>query len=207
MSTWLQRWRDRTFLREVGSVVLTGATIPEGGQQTLLVGGTLQLSPRLADKSGFHPMRYHTAPTFAYESADEAKATVHATNGLVTAVYAGSTDTTVAITVTATLSDARELEDSVTVTITGDTTPASVEVTPSTTTKAAAQTQQLTTVVKNAGGVAIAGEAVTYESSDETKATVDANGLITAVATGSATVTATSVTDPTLTDTCVVTVS
>lgn len=205
--SWLTRWRDRIFLREVRGVLLVSATQAEDTAPTLAVGGTRQLDARFTDNNGWHPMRYSTAPTLAFVSADAAKATVHATSGLVTAVYTGSTDTTVAITVTATLSDATELTDSVTVTITGDVTPASVDVTPPTTTKAAAATQQLTTVVKNAAGSTIAGETVTYASSDITKATVNASGLITAVATGSATITATSVTNNTLTDTCVVTVS
>ena len=47
---------------------------------------------------------------------------------------------------------------------------------------------------------------VTYTSSDETKATVNASGLITAVADGEATITATSA-DGGFTDTCVVTVA
>lgn len=204
--TWLTRWRDRVFERKVTGVVLVAATQAENTAPVLLVGGTLQLEPRYTDASGYHPLKYSTAPAVAYESADEAKATVHATNGLVTAVYAGSTDTTVAITATATTPvGAVELEDSVTVTITGDVVAASVDVTPPTTTKAAAATQQLTTVIKNAGGSTIAGLVPSsYTTSDATKATVSASGLITAVATGEATITAHY---GALTDTCVVTVS
>lgn len=203
--TWLQRWRDRTFEREVAGVRLTADDQAEPNA-VLEVGGTLQLEPKMTDRSGFGPMKYHTAPTFAYESGDGAKATVHASSGLVTAVHTAASDTTVVITVTATTPDAAEFEDTLTVSISG-TTPAAVVVTPATTTKAPLATQQLTTVVNNAAGTQIVGELVTYESSDEAIATVDAAGLITAVATGEATVTATSVTDPTLTDTCVVTVS
>lgn len=204
--TWLTRWRDRTFLREVAGVLLVSATEAENTAPTLAVGGTRLLSARFTDNSGWHPMRYSTAPTLAFESADEAKATVDEETGLVTAVYAGSTATTVDITVTATLSDARELEDTVTVAISPDVTPASVVATPTTADLAPAATQQITAAVKNAGAVTIAGETVTYESDDEAIATVSVGGLITAVADGEATITVASVTNPTLTDTVVVTV-
>lgn len=50
-------------------------------------------------------------------------------------------------------------------------------------------------------------KSVTWTSSDSTTATVDENGLVTAKAAGSATITATSVADNTLTDTCSVTVN
>lgn len=77
---------------------------------------------------------------------------------------------------------------------------------PSTTTKAAMATQQLTvSAALDAYGDAISGEKYTYVSSDITKATVDAAGLITAVATGSATITATSSSG--IAHTCVVTIS
>lgn len=59
---------------------------------------------------------------------------------------------------------------------------------PDTTTKAAAATQQITNTFTPADA---ANRKVTYTSSDITKATVSASGLITAVATGSATITVT----------------
>ena len=64
-----------------------------------------------------------------------------------------------------------------------------VIVTPATATKAAAATQQFTAVVVPG----TKGLGVTWSSSDPTKATVDVNGLATAVATGSARIIATSV--------------
>lgn len=63
-------------------------------------------------------------------------------------------------------------------------------------------TQQLTAATTPASQ----GVVVTYASSDETKATVDENGLVTPVAAGEATITGTAVHDDSLTDTCVVTV-
>lgn len=80
-------------------------------------------------------------------------------------------------------------------------TTASIAVTPTTTTKAANATQQLT--VLDASSVNRTVDA-TYTTSDATKATVSSGGLITAKATGSATVT---VSYAGKTGTCVVTVS
>lgn len=59
-------------------------------------------------------------------------------------------------------------------------------VTPATATKAAAETQQLTAVLN---GQDITTQ-VSWSTSDATKATVSAAGLVTAVATGSAVITA-----------------
>lgn len=75
--------------------------------------------------------------------------------------------------------------------------------TPATVTLAAAATQQITNVISPGNAT---NTAVTYVSSDPTKATVSNTGLVTAVATGSATITITTV-DGGFTDTCVVTIS
>lgn len=79
-----------------------------------------------------------------------------------------------------------------------------ITVTPSTASISAgtSETEQLTTAPTPSGN----GYLVTWSSSDETKATVDENGLVTAVAAGSATITATCVHDNSITDTCAVTV-
>jgi len=68
---------------------------------------------------------------------------------------------------------------------------ATLEVTPAAPSIAVAATQQLTAVAKNAEGFTIEGAEVEYESSDVTKATVSDSGLVTGVAAGSATITAT----------------
>jgi hypothetical protein len=78
-----------------------------------------------------------------------------------------------------------------------------VEVTPATASVEAGATTQLTATVSPAA----ASSAVTWTSSDITKATVDATGLVTGVAAGSATITATSVADNTKTDTAAITVT
>ncbi len=87
---------------------------------------------------------------------------------------------------------------------TRDESPVSaISITPATKTLVAEATQQLAVATTPANK----GVSVVYTTSDATKATVDAYGLVTAVASGSATITGTAVHDGALTDTCVVTVS
>lgn len=78
-----------------------------------------------------------------------------------------------------------------------------ISVTPPTVTLAVAATQQITTTFTPASP---SDTGLTYSTSDASKATVSVTGLITAVATGSATITVTS-DDGSFTDTVVVTVS
>ena len=78
----------------------------------------------------------------------------------------------------------------------------SIDVTPATATLAVGATRQLTAVATPAA----ASQDFTYETSDATKATVDKNGLVKAIATGSATITIKSFADPTKTDTVAITV-
>jgi hypothetical protein len=66
---------------------------------------------------------------------------------------------------------------------------ATITVTPTSVTKAAGQTQTL--VVKGADGSVLPNKNVAFTTSDATKATVSSAGVITAVATGTATITAT----------------
>lgn len=67
-----------------------------------------------------------------------------------------------------------------------------VVVTPASATVGAGETQQLVAETFNANGGLLTGRAVTWASSDDTKATVNATGLVTGVAPGQATITATS---------------
>lgn len=80
---------------------------------------------------------------------------------------------------------------------------ASVTVAPKTSSGAAASTVQLVPTVLPADAF---NKSVTYSSSDATKATVSAGGLVTRVATGSATITVTTV-DGGKTDTAVITIT
>ncbi|HEU4884596.1 MAG TPA: Ig-like domain-containing protein [Longimicrobium sp.] len=67
-----------------------------------------------------------------------------------------------------------------------------VDLTPSADTMVAGGTQALTATVRNVVGTAIPGAPVTFGSSNLAVGTVDASGLVTGVAAGSATITATS---------------
>lgn len=82
-------------------------------------------------------------------------------------------------------------------------TVSSVDVTPATASVQVGKTVDLEADVLPVG----AGQTVNWTTSDATKATVSSTGLVTGVAVGSATITATSVADPTKTDTCAVTVT
>src|SRR5213082_2954310 len=79
------------------------------------------------------------------------------------------------------------------VTVAGCPTPvASVTVTPTAPTVQVGQTVQLTATPKDANGNPLSGRVITWASDNTSVATVDGNGLVTAVAVGSATITATS---------------
>jgi len=80
----------------------------------------------------------------------------------------------------------------------------SIAISPTTNSGAAGGTVQTTVTFTPSTAL---NKGVTYTTSDATKATVSATGLITRVATGSATITARSVADPTNTATVAVTVS
>src|SRR6266852_7006308 len=69
---------------------------------------------------------------------------------------------------------------------------ARVVVSPPSATTPVGQTVQLTATPEDAAGNALSGRAVLWSSSQSSVASVDANGLMTALATGSATITATS---------------
>jgi len=79
-----------------------------------------------------------------------------------------------------------------------------ITVTPETASLTVGQTQQLTASIEPDNA---SNPAVTWTSGDETIATVDENGLVTAVAAGTATIYATSAADNTIQATCTVTVT
>lgn len=83
------------------------------------------------------------------------------------------------------------------------TPPTGVDVTPTTSTIEVADTVQLSAAVAPSS----ASQAVAWSSSDPLVATVDASGLVTGEGEGVATITATSVADPQLTDSATVTVT
>ena len=116
-----------------------------------------------------------------FSSSNTAVATVSA-SGSVTSVSVGTA------TITAT-------SEGKTGTATVNVMPApvaSVTVTPSTATVEAGETTALSATVKDANGQTLTGRTVTWASSDGTKATVNGSGVVTGVAVGSATISATS---------------
>jgi uncharacterized protein YjdB len=118
--------------------------------------------------------------TFVWGSSNEAVATV--SNGVVTGVAAGSA------TISATTGGKRgEMVVTVTAVPVG-----SVAVTPDTASVAVGATRQLSATVRDAGGGTLTGRAVTWSSSDTTKARVSTTGLVTGVAAGTAMITAAS---------------
>ena len=141
------------------------------------LGDTLRLSAEALDANG-HAV---ADAQFAWESSDSSVATVDA-SGLVTAAANG------AVTVTATAGSV-----SGTAAVTVDQIVASVAVDPAADTlPALGDTLRLSAEALDANGHAVADAQFAWESSDSSVATVDATGLVTAVANGSTTVTASS---------------
>jgi hypothetical protein len=81
--------------------------------------------------------------------------------------------------------------DSTTVTVTSNPV-ASMSVTPDSITLLVGRSQQLTAAVQDSAGVVLTGETVTWTSSDSTVVAVDDGGVVTAIAPGTGSVTATS---------------
>src|SRR5438445_420717 len=143
----------------------------------LQVGQTAQLAATPKDGNG-NPLSGRVV-TWASSNTGVATASV---SGLVTAVAAGS------VTITAT---SEGQSGSATVTVT--TVPvAAVAVTPASPSVQVGQTAQLTATPQDANGNPLSGRTVTWTSSNQAVATVNATGLVTGAAAGAATITATS---------------
>src|SRR5438105_1962441 len=143
----------------------------------LTVGATTQLTATPEDSSG----TALTGRAVTWATSNAAVATV-SVSGLVTGVAAGSA------TITAT-SEGQSGTSALTVT---NVPVASMTVSPATATVTIGTTTQLTATPKDANGTALSGRAVTWVTSNAAVATVSASGLVTGVAAGSATITATS---------------
>ncbi len=155
----------------VASVVVSPASA------TVPVGQTLQLTGTPEDANG-NPL---SGRTISWSSGSSAVAAVNG-NGLVTGVAAGAT------TITAT-SEGTSGTAAVTV---ASVPVASVTVSPATVSLQPGQTQQLTATPKDASGNALSGRMVTWASGNTAVATVSGSGLVSGVAAGSTTITATS---------------
>lgn len=147
---------------------------------TLVVGATGQLSATTRDANG----GTLNGRPIAWSSSDEGVATVTSTGNavVVTAIAVGSA------TITAT-SEGKTATSVISVIV----PPVqAVAVSPATVSIAPGATAQLTATVTDATGHPLTGRTVTWASGDETRATVSASGLVTAVAFGTVTITATS---------------
>ncbi len=154
------------------TVTVSPATI------SLLVNGTQSLAATVRDQSG------NVMPDQPIEwSTDNTGIANVSTAGVVTAIAAGTA------TVTAT-STGKTGTASVTVTA-APPVVTTVTVTPSTPSVMVGGTVGLTAIIKDGQGNVMTGQSVTWTTSSASVATVNANGLVTGVAAGSATVTAT----------------
>jgi uncharacterized protein YjdB len=166
---------------KTGSASVTVAPVPvktvavTPAASTVQAGLTVQLTATPKDSTGA-PL---TGRVVTWGSNNPAFATVSAT-GLVTAVAAG------AATITAT-SEGKGGSATVTVSVIP---VASVSVTPATAALAQGATVQLTGTALDASNTALPGRVITWTSSNTGFATADANGLVTGVGAGSATITA-----------------
>jgi len=143
----------------------------------LTVGATLQLTATPRDGSG----NALTGRTITWTSSNANIATVTQT-GLVVGVANGA----------ATITAAAEGR-SATATITVSSTPvSSVTVTPNGATLQPGATLQLSALTRDAGGSVLSGRTVTWTTGNASVVSINATGLVTAVAPGSVTITATS---------------
>ena len=158
----------------VSSVTLDPAT------GSLAVGGSLTLKATIAPSNA-------TNQTLTWSSSDDTIATVDS-SGVVTAVAVGSA------TITATANDGSNASGNADITVTdGSQPPVTVAVTgvaldQSSASMIVGDTLTLTATVSPSDAT---DQTVTWTSSDETVATVDSNGVVTALTAGSATITVT----------------
>ena len=145
--------------------------------RAMTVGQTFQLVAELLDGSG----RPLTGRPISWVSSDASVATV-TDAGMVTALGAGAAIIT-----------ASSEGKSAVATITVSLVPvAGVDVTPVTSNLVVGQTSRLSARLRDASGATITGRMISWSSNRSTVATVSSDGLVTAVAAGTATITATS---------------
>ena len=161
---------------------------------TVVVASTRQLTATVEAVGG-------AAETVTWVSSAEGVATVSST-GLVTAVAPGSAT----ITATSTVTPSQSGSSVITVeaaTVDPDPVVTGVSVDPASATVVVGATEQLTATVEAVDG---ASEDVTWSTSDADVATVDGDGLVTAISAGTAIITATSDFDDTVSGSAEITV-
>jgi uncharacterized protein YjdB len=149
---------------------------------SIAVGGTSALQATVKDQNG----NAMTGQTVTWSTSNAAAAAVSST-GIVTGVAAGST------TITATSSGVSGTS-AITVTVGPPPPPVvtTVTVAPTAATVVAGATTTLQATVKDQNGSVMTGQAVTWSTNNAAAATVNSSGVVTGVAAGSATITATS---------------
>jgi len=155
------------------SVPVTGVTITPT-TATLGVGATQQLTPTVAPANA-------TNKNVSYSSNNTGVATVNG-SGLVTAIASGTA------TITVTTQDGAKTATAVITVNSSNVAVASVSLSPATANLSVGATQQLTTTVLPSNAT---NKAVSYASNNTGVATVNASGLVTAIANGTATITVT----------------
>ncbi|HEY9480301.1 MAG TPA: Ig-like domain-containing protein, partial [Gemmatimonadaceae bacterium] len=166
--------------RPVASVSIVPATV------TLKSGKTTRLVPTALDDRG-KPVEDGTVTW----SSDNVKVATVSSTGTVSAPSTGTA--TISASVTAKGGNGKGKTGKGQVKVTGADAPvASVTVSPATTTLITGATQQLTATPKDSVGTALGGRTTTWATSNSAVATVSTSGLVTALAAGKATITATS---------------
>ena len=158
----------------------------------LQIGGTVQLSAVTRDANN----NVLTGRVISWSSSNSAIATVSG-SGLTTAVAAGSA------TITAS-SEGKTSSATITVSAPAPVPVATVTVSPATPSLQVGETVQLSATTRDANNNVLTGRAVSWSSNNTSVATVSGSGLVTAIAAGSATITALS---ETKTGTAAITVS
>src|SRR5438445_128520 len=147
---------------------------------SLNIGQTANATATTRDASG----NVLTGRVIGWSSSNTNVATISSA-GVVTAVAAGSTN------IIAT-SEGQTGSAPLTVNAPPPVPVASVSVSPATSTVAIGQTQQLTATLRDANNNVLTGRLIAWSSNNTTVATTSSSGLVTAKASGSATITATS---------------
>jgi hypothetical protein len=147
------------------------------GNQTLAVGGTVTLSATPRDVSGASI----AGRSVVWSSSNGIVASVQAASGVVTALSPG-----IAV-IRATID---QKFDEILVEVMAPV--ASVQITARRTAVGVNASLQLTATTRDANNITLMGRVVMWSSSDETKARVSSSGLVSGVAAGTATITATS---------------